>query len=592
MNNCYLFEVSWEVCNKVGGIYTVLKSKASHIKAQFKDNYYLIGPYFPDRKVVEFGELPPIPVLKPVFDKLLGKGIICHFGQWLIPSSPTVILIDFSGYLKNTNQLKAWLWEKYRIDSLGSDFYDYDQPIVWGFAVAELIAAFRDFTKSERLIVHCHEWLSAGAALGIKGWNIPAKVVFTTHATVLGRTIAGTRDDFYQIWDNIDADREAYNYRVHTKHLTEKAMARNVDMFTTVSEITGMEAGKFLGRKPDFILPNGLDLSSFPTFEEISIKHKLFKRKIKEFMLYTLFPYYSFNIEESFIFFTASRYEFHGKGLDVFIKALSYVDRALTKEYRSKTIATFFWVPAMDVRGIHPEVLENKTYYEDIKESIVSEIPEIEERLIYRLVANKKITKRDLFSDKSLSDLKKKLKRFKRQGSSPRLCSHIIDEAHDPILNEFRVNNLLNKESNAVKVFLYPIYLTGADGILDLTYYECILGSQFGIFPSYYEPWGYTPVEAASLGSITLTTDLSGFGRHFLNHYRDKANKGIYVLKRYGLSDREFVKELANQLYKFALFSRDTRIDNKIAAKSLSKEFDWSKLVKNYFKVYEALLKH
>ncbi len=590
MTKPFLFEVSWEVCNKVGGIYTVLKSKAGHMKAHFKENYLLVGPYFSEKNQVEFDEKPAPEPFKAIFNKLRERGIICHFGRWLISSSPNVILVDFSGFISNTNDIKARFYERFGIDSLGSDYYDYDEPIVWGVAAAELIDTFKQFNPEAMVVVHCHEWLSAGTGLSLKERGSDAKIVFTTHATVLGRTLAGIDPDFYKKLDNINPNEEARKYGIHTKHQTEAAMAQNSDAFTTVSEITAMEAGAFLGRKPDAILPNGLDLSTFPTFEEISIKHKIFKRRIKEFVEYTIFPYYTFNLEDTVIFFTASRYEFHGKGLDVYIKALGKLDRALTKDHKSKTVVNFFWVPNSGVRGINPEVLESKTYFEDIKESIISELPEIEERLLYRVLAGKKIIKSDLFSEQTLRDLKRKIKRFKKSGS-PKLCSHLIDEANDPIMQGFKANNLTNSKENAVKVFLYPIYLTGADGVLDLNYYECIQGCQFGIFPSFYEPWGYTPVEAAALGAITLTTDLSGFGRYVLSNFGDKVNKGIYVLPRFNYDDEKFVDILAKALYKFVTFSRAERIENKMEAKKLSNQCNWSKLITYYFKIYEKVLR-
>jgi glycogen synthase len=585
-----LFEISWEVCNKVGGIYTVVRSKAGLMKASFKDRYFLIGPYFADRRSVEFEELPPPETLKGIFEKLRNEGIICHYGKWLIRASPVVILVDSTSYANHKDQIKTWFWERFGIDSLGTAFNDYDEPMVWGAAVARFIGEYEAIYGGQGIIAHCHEWLAGGAALALKAGNSNVKVVFTTHATMLGRTIAGIDPGFYKKLDSIDPLKEAYRLGVHTKHLTERATAIHSDVFTTVSDITGMEAERFFGRTPDLILPNGLDLSAFPTFEEISIKHKLFKRRIKQFIKYALFPHYPVDLDNALIFFTAARYEFHGKGLDVYIDALRKLDKLLQKS--PITVVNFFFVPTGSARGVHPDILENKTNLEDIKETIMEELPEIEERLLSRLVEGRPITKQTIISPDVLRSIKKKLNRFRKPGL-PRVCSHIMDnEDSDQMLMQFKANNLVNSIENRVKVFLYPIYLTGADGVLDLNYYECINGSQVGVFPSFYEPWGYTPVEAAALGDITITTDLSGFGKYFLNNYPLEVNKGIYVIERFGLSDEEFSTKLAKLMHKLATMSKHERIDSKIHAKRLSAEFDWSNLIRFYLKAYELALKN
>ncbi len=586
MEKSAIFETSWEVCNKVGGIYTVLKSKAAHMKSMFKENFFLVGPYFPQGKQAAFEEKLPPEDIKLVFDELRHEGILCHFGKWLIPSSPNVILVDYSGYSHKNNEIKKDFYEKFGIDSLGSTYHDYDEPIVWSTAVGRMVEVYANSHKEDHVIVHCHEWLASGAGLYHKGKDSRVKVVFTTHATMLGRTLASVEHDFYNKLETYNPLEEAKRLGVHTKHQTEVAIAKTCDVFTTVSELTGDEAKFFLGRVPDVILPNGLDLRDFPTFEEISIKHKLFKRNILEFVQYALFPYYTFNLDDTIIMFTAARYEFRGKGLDVYIKALKQLDLALTKNFKGKTVVNFFFVPTGSAHGIDPEILENKTFFEDIRESIVSSMPKVQDRLLYRTLANKKIIKSDLFDDNTLRELKRKINRFQKAGS-PKLCSHIINEDNDAILKGFKQAGLTNSAENAVKVFLYPIYLTGADGLLDMDYYQCIQACQFGIFPSFYEPWGYTPVEAAALGDVTLTTDLSGFGRFVLSHYPKKANQGIHVLPRGKATDDEFAEILSKRLYEFAAYSKDERINQKMEAKRFSNKFDWEHLIVYYQKAYE-----
>ena len=236
----FLFEVSWEVCNKVGGIYTVVKSKAARVVEQYKSNYFLIGPYFAKKALGEFEEQVPEKALKTLFEELKKEGIICHRGKWLIEGEPNAILIDFENYKPQINSIKKDLWDSFKIDSLNAP-EDYNDPIVWGYAAGKLIEKLT-LSFNGKCVAQFHEWLSGAALLYLKKQNTKIGKVFTTHATVIGRTLASANIDLYNLWDNIDADREAYNYHVESKHQVEKQAATNADVFSTVSEITGMEA--------------------------------------------------------------------------------------------------------------------------------------------------------------------------------------------------------------------------------------------------------------------------------------------------------------------------------------------------------------
>jgi glycogen(starch) synthase len=374
----------------------------------------------------------------------------------------------------------------------------------------------------------------------------------------------------------------------------EKQCAANAEVFTTVSEITAIEAEKLLGTKPHVILDNGLDMEKFPTFEQTSIKHHTFKLRIKDFLLYYFFPFYSFDLENTLIYFLCGRYEFHDKGIDIFVKALAMMNERLKKENSTRTIVAFFWVPG-PIKGIKSALLENKARYEDIKDSIEDELGDIKHRIIHSLVSAKDLNKETLLSPDTRDELKRKLLKFARKkNSNPPLSTHDLHhEENDPIISSFRQLGLDNSEQQRVKVIFYPIYLTGSDGLLDTSYYESMLGSHLGVFPSFYEPWGYTPLEGAALGVPSVTTDLSGFGKYMMSQkLTNKKFPGVFVLSRFGKNDDEVTNKLAETMYKFQALSAHDRIENKISARSIAEMADWKTFAENYITAHNLALKN
>ncbi len=589
-----ILEVSWEVCNKVGGIYTVIKSKADKIVENYRENYFLIGPYFARQAIGEFEEKLPKGRIKEIFEKLDKEGIKCHFGKWLVKGAPSVVLIDFTNINNDANTIKRKLWDDYRIDSLNAP-YDYNEPVTWSYAVYRFIKEFSGlFNKN--IVCQFHEWLAGSALLHLKRDNVDIATIFTTHATVLGRTMSGNNIDLYCrdgdkkcFLEKIDIDKEAHNYGVAAKHQIEKNSALNADVFTTVSEITGMEAGFILGRKPEVLLPNGLDIEKFPTFEEISIKHRLQRTRIREFLLYYFMPYYVFDLKESLFFFIAGRYEFHDKGIDVLIKALGGLNDALKKEKSKKTVVAFIWVPA-NIRGIKSELLESKTFYDDIKEYLEEAEDDIEESILYSFVSRKRVKEEELFDQDFLLEMKGRVLKLKRKGN-PSISTHDLYDNNDIILKTLLEAGLDNKEDDRVKVVYYPVYLSGADGLLNLTFYEAMQGSHLGIFPSFYEPWGYTPLEAGALGVSSVTTDLAGFGRYIEKESSGKKDPGIFVLKRMGRKEEQVVKDLKDFMHYYVNLSKRGRIENKMAARRLAEMADWKLLIKNYIGAFNEAFK-
>ena len=586
----YLFEVSFEICNKVGGIYRVLESKASNMVEKYGDNYYLIGPYNLEKSKGEFKQEAPDDSLRKIFDELEEEGIQCYFGRWMVKGKPKTILIDFNGFYSQKDEIKRRLWESYGIDSLQAGVM-FEEPVVWSWATGKLIEKLNGLKKKdEKAVAHFHEWLSGAGLLHLDQINSDVSTVFTTHATSLGRALAYNGVDFYTKLDKIDPTDAAYENQVHSKHQMEKKTAERADVFTTVSEITGMETESFLGRAPDVVLPNGLNLEKFLTFEEVVIKHRLQRRRLREFTISHFFPYYKFDIENTLFYFIIGRNEYRAKGVDIFIKGLAELNKRLKEDpENNKNIVAYFWIPS-DVRSVKRELVENKEYFQDVKNSLGGAMPEIEEKILYNLLYEDKVSMDSLISENYLFEIEKKLLRLNREDKNPPISTHELANENDAILNSLKEYGLTNKEEDPVKVVYYPIYMTGHDGLSNLSYQEALEACHLGVFPSFYEPWGYTPLEAAALGVASVTTDLAGFGRHRQTLKEKEDKEGVYVLERYNRSDKAAADQLADFMHKFSKFNRQGRVDNKIESRKIASKADWKDFVEYYIESHNKAL--
>lgn len=577
----FLFEVSWEVCNKIGGIWKVVSSKAGAMLDYYKSNYCLIGPYFSEKCKGEFEKVPPPQEWEKIFLLLEKEGIKVHFGHWLIEGSPKVILVEFQSFLSQGDYIKKELWDNFQIDSWGSPM-DYTEPLVWAWIVGRVLEKILLAFPEKKTVVHFHEWLSGAAMLYLKKQKVVFASVFTTHATVLGRTLAGMDLSLDKILSNKSPVQAAYEYGVASKDQLERVCALQADIFSTVSQFTALESQTVLGRYADVLVPNGLDTSRFPTIEEISIKHRLEREKIREFLFWYFFPYYVFDLKNTLFYFTLGRYELRNKGVDIFIKALSRLNHLLQQEKSKKTIVAFLWIPSQ-AGAINEELIQSREIYFDLKETLQSIASDIEGNILKSLVAGSPIEKSALFEDGEyvFEEIKNKIARFKKTGLPP-LCTHHLTDSHNALLQMLKEAGFTNSKEDKVKVIFYPIYLTGIDGLLNMTSDEAIEGSHLGVFPSLYEPWGYTVLETAASGVAALTTDLAGFGQFCAEHIKGKKQPGVFILERKNQSDEQTIQNLAKILYDFTKLPAALRVENKIQARKLAALADWKILVQNY----------
>lgn len=584
--NKYIFEISWEIANKVGGIYTVLATKAKYIKNYYGSNYFVVGPYLGVKSQNDFRFLSTPNQFKEIFENLKKQGIIAYYGEWLVESSPYGILLDFQRFFHEINYIKYDLWQEFGIDSLRTG-RDYDEPIAWSKAVSLFIKELIKNTEFENSIFHFHEWLSGAALILIN--NIKQKKIFTTHATILGRTLSSNNINFWSDISIIDPLKTAYDFNVEAKYLVEKNAAKFCDIMTTISKITAIEVENFLKRKVEYILPNGIDLDKFPTFEEISNAHKKNKELILKFILYLFSPYFKKNcpIGNSLLFFLSGRKEIRNKGFDVAIYALGKLNKILKQKKQSPNIYVFFFVPD-DVIDIDHTILENLITYRGLEDYLIEIENQILSRILHNLIHEEELKPEKIITNKEMLEVKKILGKIKKESKIP-LSTHLLLENNE-FFRLFKQAGINNDEDDKVKVILYPIYLSSTDGFLNLDYYNAVNGCHLGIFPSFYEPWGYTPLETLAAGVMAITTDLTGFASYVEEKkILDHNYPGLWIVKRKNSSDEMVINDLTNILLKISLMTRTERIQNKYEARKLANHFDWKNLVKNYFQLYKNL---
>jgi glycogen(starch) synthase len=585
-------EVAYEVANKVGGIYTVIASKMENTLSKIRD-YYAIGPYY-ERSQAEFEEKAPPARVKACFERLKKKhGIVCRYGRWFVEGRPRCILIE-PGSLKNkTNHIKKEMWESFKIDSLNSDWW-FDEPLAWSYASGLVIEElYKSGVFRKNTVAHFQEWLSGAGLLYLKSRDSGVKTVFTTHATVMGRVVAETgREDLYKmIREGLDrgevlGDEKAYDYKAQSKHMMEKASCLNSDVFTTVSETVALECQYMLGRKPDVVLPNGLNMENFPLMEDLSNLHILYRDRIRRFLMSYFSPYYEFDAKNTLIFFISGRFEFRNKGVDVFIEALGKLNHTLKKLKTKKQVIVFIWVPA-DTHGKKRTVMENIALFQRLEDVIEKESEKIEGRIMESFA--KGVMPKNLLDKGFLNDLRKMELQLKaRHKQLPPITPFELN-SENAITGFLAKHGLMNRKADKVKIIYYPAYLSKTDGLLSMEYYNAIIGCHLGVFPSYYEPWGYTPLETAALGLQSITTDLSGYGA-FLAPKLKEGEMSLMILQRMGKPYREIVESLSQMLLKIHRMTKKERGMNKIQAKKLSALADWKILIKNYIKAYEIAL--
>lgn len=588
--NDILYEISYEAGNRVGGIHTVLVSKAKYLKKIYKENYITIGFYNKKNALMEVIEKNPPENMKKVFKELESEGIKCTYGLWADANDVPIILVDSISFQReNMYKINTLLWKNYRIDSLNT-WNDYREPVAWSFAVGKLLEKLAKTQPKKKIVAQFHEWLSGAGMLYLKMNKVKIPTVFTTHATTLGRTMASKKDLSF-LTGKIDPDKKAYEYGVAAKHQMEKAASKEADIFTTVSDVVGDEVEKVLGKKPDTITVNALDFELVPSQNNLSVSKAKYRKRMEEFVRAYFTPYYPINSSDYPVIFTAGRYEFENKGYDIFIDALGELNRRLNKSKR--IVIAFIWVPRGTISA-KDEIVKNFLVYDRLEEILDGDWEEIKEKILCKLSMGENIEKSDIVSNDIMADIKTSFNKIRsRSGLNPPVSAFQLSsrEEDDSILKKIRENGLENKETDSVKIIFYPVYLNREDELLGLDYKEALMSSDMGVMLSRYEPWGYMGHETAVYGNITLVTDYSGFGRFVLNNYKPEDEiRPVEVIKAVGKSHKEVVKRVADLMEFYLKMKVEKRKKTELKAYEVAKLACWEEQIKNYIKSYSLAL--
>lgn len=536
----YIFESSWEVCNKVGGIYTVLSTRAKTLQDAMKDRIIFIGPdcwhenkspyFIEDKKVLADWQ--------KVAEK---EELKVKVGRWDIPGKPIAVLVDFEQFYAERDSIYFEAWQNYQVNSMNG-YGDYDEANMFSYAAAKVVESIYGFKKLQKnkVIYHANEWMTCMGMLYIQKHLPKIGTIFTTHATSIGRSIAGNNKPLYEYLWAYNGDQMADELNMQAKHSIEKQCAHYCDCFTTVSEITANECKELMDKAVDFVLPNGFENDFVPKGAKFTAGRKAARKlmlQVANCLTGIDYP------EDTLVVGTSGRYEFRNKGIDVFIEAMNRLKR--DKDLKKRVIA-FVEVPA---------------WVGDPREDLVERV--------------------------------KSGKKFDTPLELPMLTHWLHEMSHDNVLNMMKYNDMWNLKDDQVTLIFLPCYLNGLDGIVNVPYYNIIIGKDLSVYPSYYEPWGYTPLESVAFKVPCITTDLAGFGL-WANSEKgaySEIEDGVKTIHRTDYNFSEVADIIKDTVAKYSAMSDAEVKKARAAADKLSKKALWSEFIKYYWQAYDLALR-
>lgn len=456
------------------------------------------------------------------------------------------------------------------------------------------LAQYIAHERHRAVVAQFHEWL-AGVALPLtKKRHMDLTTIFTTHATLLGRYLCAGSVDFYNNLQYFDVDAEAGKRGIYHRYCIERAAAHSADVFTTVSHITAFESENLLKRKPDGVLPNGLNVKKFSAVHEFQNLHQQAKEKINAFVQGHFYGHNDFDLDNTLYFFTAGRYEFRNKGVDMFIEGLARLNHRLKVNGSKVTVVAFIIMPAQ-TSSLTVEALKGQAVVKSLRETVEMIEKDIGRRIYERSLAWKEgdnmPDEKDLITSQDRVLLRRRLFAMKRHGLPPIVTHNMVNDAEDPILNQLRRVQLFNHSSDRVKVVFHPEFLNSSNPVLPLDYDDFVRGTHLGVFPSYYEPWGYTPAECTVMGVSSITTNLSGFGCYMDELIENSSDYGIYIVDRRTKGVDDSVNQLTDFMFDFTMKSRRQRINQRNRTERLSDLLDWKRMGLEYVKARQLALR-
>ena len=583
-----LMEFAWEVCNQVGGIYTVLRSKVPSMMSRWGSRYCLVGPYNPHTAEVEFEPAPLVGAVGQAVQRLREMGYRAHYGRWLVSGRPHAVLLDVGSVSGVLNEIKDRIWADHGIPA--SDEPKVNDALAFGEMCRALLSMLAQEESQRRPVVaHFHEWQAGLAIPMLRKEHWPGSLVFTTHATLIGRYLATGNPSFYDHLPFRDGDQEAKNFNVHAQHQIEKAAAHGAHVFTTVSDLTAEECTHLLGRTPDMLLPNGLNIRRFTATHEFQTLHQQFKERLHEFSIGHFFPSYNVDLDNTLYMFTSGRYEYFNKGIDLTIEALARLNHRL-REAASPVTVVFFIITKAAFRSINVRALQNRAMLNEFRTAANAVKESVGDGIFIAASSGEIPDLNVLMEDYWRLRLRRAIHAWKSK-DPPGIVTHdLIDDANDPVLNQLRACRLFNLEDDPVKVVFHPDFVQATSPLFGMEYDQFVRGCHLGVFPSFYEPWGYTPLESIALGVPAVTSDLSGFGSYLKQLLPGHASKGIYVVPRRHNDFHRAAEELTDRLFRFASLGRRDRVMLRNSVESFSEHFDWHNLGRHYNEAHDLAL--
>lgn len=533
----YIFETSWEVCNLVGGIYTVLSTRAKTLVNQWGDRLVFIGPDVWKNQTCQYFEEDT--TLLSEWKQFTGEhfGLPIRVGRWKIPGRPLAVLVEFQVIAPHKNQIYGKVWETSGVNSLAA-YGDYDESSLFGYAsgmVIESYFRFHKLQKAHKVIAHFNEWMTTFGLFYVKEHLPTVATLFTTHATSMGRSIAGNHKPLYDYLHEYNGDQMAKELNMISKHSTEKQAAFWADCFTTVSDITAKECNQLLEKHPDIVTPNGFEDDFVPRGKKFVQK----RADARAHLLKVATTLTGSNFTDDVLLIaTAGRYEFKNKGMDVFTEALKHLNDATNLQ---RDIVAFIMLP-----GWH------KGYRTELAEALAQPMG--------TLKSNNKITTHELH-----------------------------DYRHDSVIESLNWFHLNNAASNRVKVIFVPAYMNGNDGIFNKPYYDLLIGFDLTVFPSYYEPWGYTPLESLAFRVPSITTNLSGFGQ-WASQYSTEISQGIGIIHRSDYNAYQAAWDIANAMLAFSHLQTTEVEKIRQHAADIAQKALWKNFIHHYYNAYSIAL--
>ncbi|KAF4544114.1 Glycogen synthase [Lasiodiplodia theobromae] len=575
VTNHVLFEVATEVANRVGGIYSVLKSKAQVTTAEYGAAYTLLGPLNRASAAVEVEELEPKdPALAQTIKNMNDRGVQTLYGRWLIDGAPRVLLFDTGTAYQFLDEWKGDLWSVAGIPSPPGD-HETNEAIVFGYLIAWFLGEYVFHEKKRAVVAQFHEWL-AGVALPLcKKRRIDVTTIFTTHATLLGRYLCAGSVDFYNNLQYFDVDAEAGKRGIYHRYCIERGAAHSADVFTTVSHITAYESEHLLKRKPDGVLPNGLNVKKFSATHEFQNLHQQAKIKINDFVRGHFYGHNDFDPENTLYFFTAGRYEYRNKGVDMFIESLARLNHRMKSANSTMTVVAFIIMPAQ-TQSLTVEALKGQAVIKSLHDTIDVISKNVGKKLFERSLAWHEGM--ELPEDKELITpadkimLRRRLFAMKRHTLPPIVTHNMVNDHDDPILNQIRRCQLFNHPTDRVKIVFHPEFLNSANPVLPMDYDDFVR-------------------ECTVMGVPSITTNLSGFGCYMEELIENAQDYGIYIVDRRMKGVDDSVNQLSDYMFEFTKKSKRQRINQRNRTERLSDLLDWKRMGMEYVKARQLALR-